>query len=175
MEGSNKLATVLAAAICAGGAFGVTTAAPAATNDERTCRGTIGARNLDVDIRVPSGATCRLNATRVDGNVKIYRNATLIATGVRVGGNIQAENAKSVRVSRSRVDGSIQLKQGRIGPISLIRNTVGSDIQLFSNRGITTVSRNVVDGNLQCKSNRPRPRGGANRVEGNKEDQCARL
>jgi hypothetical protein len=168
-------AGLLTAAVCGVGALGLATAAPAATNDERTCRGTIGARSLDVDIRVPSGATCRLNGTRVDGNVKVYRNATLIATGVRVGGNIQAENAKSVRVSGSRVGGSVQLKQGRGGPINLTRNTVDSDIQLFSNVGSSVVSRNVVGGNLQCKSNRPKPTGGGNRVEGNKEDQCARL
>jgi hypothetical protein len=168
-------AALVSAAGCVGSAFGLATAAPAAMNDERTCRGTIGARSLDVDIRVPNGATCRLNRTRVDGNVKIYRNATLIAIRVRVGGNIQAENARSVRVSGSRVGGSIQLKQGRRGPINLTRNTVDSDIQLFSNVGGSVVRRNVVDGNLQCKSNRPRPTGGANRVEGNKEDQCARL
>lgn len=160
---------------CCAGVFGLAVAAPAATTDERTCRGTIGARSLDVDIRVPSGATCRLNGTRVDGNVKVYSRATLIATGVRVGGNIQADNAKSVVVTRSRVEGSVQLKQGRIGPINLTRNTVDSDIQLFTNSGKSTVLRNVVGGNLQCKSNRPRPTGGANRVEGNKEDQCARL
>ena len=172
-----KIATagVLAAAVLGAGAGGVATAAPAATNDERTCRGTIGARSLDVDIRVPSGATCRLSGTRVDGNVKVYRGATLIATGVRVGGNIQAENAKSVTVTGSRVGGSIQLKQGRGGPIALTRNTVDSDIQLFSNVGSSAIQRNVVGGNLQCKSNRPRPTGVANRVEGNKEDQCARL
>ena len=162
-------------AISCAGVFGLAAAAPAATNDERACRGTIGARSLDVDIRVPSGATCRLKGTRVDGNVKVYRNATLVATGVRVDGNVQAENAKSVVVTGSRVGGSIQLKQGRIGPINLTRNTVDSDIQLFSNRGTSVVVRNVVGGNLQCKSNRPRPTGGANRVKGNKEDQCSRL
>jgi hypothetical protein len=80
-----------------------------------------------------------------------------------------------VRVTGSGVGGSIQLKQGRRGPINLTRNTVDADIQLFSNVGRSVVRRNVVDGNLQCKSNRPGPTGGANRVEGNKEDQCARL
>lgn len=162
-------------ALCCASVFGLATAAPAATSDERTCRGTIGARSLDVDIRVPSGATCRLRGTRVDGNVKVSRRATLVATAVRVGGNIQADNARSVVVTGSRVGGSIQLKQGRVGPINLTRNVVDSDIQLFSNVGKSVVLRNVVGGNLQCKSNRPRPGGGANRVEGNKEDQCARL
>jgi hypothetical protein len=166
------LVTVVA---CCAGAFGLATAGSAATNDETTCRGTIGARSLDGDIRVPSGATCRLDRTHVDGNVKVYRNARLIATGVRVGGNIQAENAASVVVTRGRIGGSIQLKQGRNGKIELTRNTVDSDIQLFSNVGASVVSRNVVGGNLQCKSNRPGPTGNSNRVEGNKEDQCARL
>jgi hypothetical protein len=165
-----------AAVVCCASVVGLATAATAATNDERTCRGTIGAQSLDVDIRVPSGATCKLNGTRPDGNVKVGRGATLVATNVRVGGNIQAENAKSVTVKRSRVEGSIQLKQGRAGRIELTGNTVDSDIQLFSNHGPSIVVRqNVVDGNLQCKSNKPKPTGGANRVEGNKEDQCARL
>jgi hypothetical protein len=175
MRGFAAIAVVLVSAAVLVGASGLTRAAPDATNDERTCRGTIAARSLDVDIRVPSSATCRLDRTRVDGNVKIYRNARLIATRIRVGGNIQAENAWSVRVSGSRVSGSIQLKQGRRGPINLTRNVVDSDIQLFSNVGRSVIRRNVVDGNLQCKSNRPRPTGGANRVDGNKEDQCARL
>ena len=143
-------------AVCGVSAFGLATAAPAATTDERTCRGTIGARSIDGDVRVPRGTTCRLNGTRVDGNIKVYRNATLVATRVRVGGNVQAENAKRVVVTGSRVGGSIQLKQG--GSVNLTRNTVDSDIQLFSNRGRSVVLRNVVGGNLQCKSNRPRPR-----------------
>jgi hypothetical protein len=169
------VAVAIVAAAVSGDVISGLGRAPAATNDERTCRGTIGARSLDVDIRVPSGATCRLIGTRVDGNVKVYRGATLVARGARVGGNVQAENAESVVVTGSRVGGSIQLKQGRVGPINLARNNVDSDIQLFSNRGKSVVLRNVVGGNLQCKSNRPRPTGGANRVEGNKEDQCARL
>jgi hypothetical protein len=37
------------------------------------------------------------------------------------------------------------------------------------------ITSNRVNGNLQCKSNNPRPTGGGNIVQGNKEDQCARL
>jgi hypothetical protein len=37
------------------------------------------------------------------------------------------------------------------------------------------VQSNFIDGNLQCKENVPAPTGGANVVQGNKEDQCARL
>ncbi|HSK25621.1 MAG TPA: hypothetical protein VK894_01765 [Jiangellales bacterium] len=53
----------------------------------------------------------------------------------------------------SSVDGNIQVEQG----------------------GSSTVSRTRIDGNLQCQSNTPPPTGSRNRVEGNKEDQCARL
>jgi hypothetical protein len=165
------LAALAAAALCAGGAA----AAPERALDETTCRGAIGARSIDGDVRVPSGATCRLTGTQIDDNVKVYRGATLIAIRVRVGGNIQAENARTVRVRRSRVGGNVQLKQGRRGDIAVTDNRVGADVQLFSNVGPSVVARNVIGGNLQCKSNRPRPTGGANRVEGNKEDQCRRL
>ena len=67
------------------GMLSVATAAPALA-DERVCRGSIGARSIgarsiDEDIRVPSGATCRLTNTRVDGNVKVSGNAQLYVRG----------------------------------------------------------------------------------------------
>jgi hypothetical protein len=157
-------------------------AAPPAYADDRTCRGSIGGAQVDDNVIVPRGATCRLNGTRVDGNVEVKSGATLVARGVRVGGNIQAENHDRVvvkprkvdgRVVKSRVGGSIQLVQGGGG--KLLRNVVDSDVQLFSNDGRFTVRGNVVGGNLQCKSNQPEPRGGNNRVQGNKEDQCRGL
>jgi hypothetical protein len=37
------------------------------------------------------------------------------------------------------------------------------------------IADNEIDGNLQCKSNNPPPAGENNRVQGNKEDQCANL
>jgi hypothetical protein len=37
------------------------------------------------------------------------------------------------------------------------------------------IDGNRIDGNLQCKANRPPPTGGGNVVQGNEEDQCARL
>jgi hypothetical protein len=169
-------------------------AAPSAVSaEETTCRGSIGSRTVD-NLRVPSGATCTLNGTRVEGTIKVARNATLYAYGVRVKGNVQGEEAARVRVlADSRVNGSIQLDDGgnaRIryshiggsiqlkandGWLLLERNTVGADVQAFSNSGGVKILRNRIDGNLQCKSNEPRPTGGNNVVEGNKEDQCRRL
>jgi hypothetical protein len=160
---------LIAALALAAGLGGTATAAA----EERTCRGTLGAVTVD-NLRVPQDATCTLNGTRVQGTVKVERGATLRASAIRVIGNIQAENHRSVSVgSGSTVGGSIQLVQG--GTAKLDANRVTGDIQLFANRGTQSVTRNRVNGNLQCKENVPAPTGGGNIVQGNKEDQCARL
>ena len=164
-----------------------------ASAEERKCRGTIGTATVD-NLRVPQGATCKLNGTKVKGTVKVERAATLDAYRVRVIGNVQGENARSVTVrGGSRVGGSVQVKQGGQakvqssfinadilfdhdrGPLAIRDNVVGGNVQGFQNRGGFEISRNRIDGNLQCKENSPRPVGGGNRVQGNKEDQCARL
>ena len=161
--------------------------------EERTCRGTIGATTVD-NLRVPQGASCTLNGTRVKGTVKVERNATLTAEDVIVIGNVQAENARRVSVlDGSRIGGSIQVVQGGGATVSdsritgdilydensaalrALRNRVGGSIQAFQNTGGVEIRKNIIDGNLQCKANSPRPVGGGNIVGGNKEDQCARL
>lgn len=164
---------------------------PAAA-DERTCRGSIGAETVD-DLRVPDGATCRLDGTRVEGSIRVGTGSTLVARDVRVDGNVQAEGHRDVDLRSSRVDGSVQLKQGQAatvyrttigGDLQYDDNTrrlvahsnpVGGNIQIVGNTGGVDVSGNRVDGNLQCKENRPAPTGGANTVRGSAEDQCARL
>lgn len=161
--------------------------------EERTCRGSLGAVTVD-NLRVPQGATCTLNRTRVQGTITVQRNATLRATAIRVIGNVQAENAALVSVREgSRIGGSYQVVQGGRATlydsrvkgdvlvdenrraIDIRRNDVGGNIQAFQNTGGVHIARNTVDGNLQCLSNRPAPTGRANVVHGNKENQCARL
>jgi hypothetical protein len=161
--------------------------------EERICRTSLGAISV-VNLRVPDGATCRLNGTRLSGNIVVGSRSTLIAMGIRVNGNIQAENSARVNVSSAPlIGGSVQIKQGgsaaiisnRIngsiqfesnsGALSARDNTVGADMQAFQNTGGVTIRGNRIGGNLQCKSNRPAPTGGGNVVRGNKEDQCARL
>jgi hypothetical protein len=144
----------------------------AASAEERICRGTLGSIAVD-NLRVPQGATCTLQRTRVKGTVKVGRSARLNATGIRVVGNVQAENAASVIVKSSTVGGSIQVVQGRAATVN--GNRVTGDVQLFANRGALKVTSNRIDGNLQCKENARRPGGGGNAVAGNKEDQCSRL
>lgn len=140
--------------------------------EERTCRGTIGAVTLD-NVRVPQGATCTLNGTRVKGTITVQSRATLRALQVGLVGNVQAENARRVVVRGSSVGGSVQHVQG--GSAVIRNNRVTGDVQMFSNDGAITISGNRINGNLQCKSNTPAPTGGGNVVDGNKEDQCQRL
>jgi hypothetical protein len=149
----------------------IVTAGPASA-EERTCRGSIGATTVD-NLRVPSGATCTLNGTKVKGTVKVERGATLHARNLRVVGNVQAEGASAVNVAGSQVGGSVQVVQG--GSSRLDRNSVKGDVQYFENRGAISITSNRIDGNLQCKANDPAPTGRGNVVGGNKEDQCARL
>jgi hypothetical protein len=151
---------------------GTVIAPTAAQAEERTCRGTIGARTLD-NVRVPSGALCVLNGTVVKGTIKVENGGRLRATAVRVVGNIQGEGHRRVVVLRSRVGGSIQLDQGRSAVVR--RNRVIADVQSFSNRGEQVFALNRINGNLQCKQNNPAPTGFGNVVGGNKEDQCRRL
>ena len=161
--------------------------------DERQCTGSMARVTVD-NVRVPEGARCTLDGTRIEGNLKIERGATLQARSIRVGGNIQAEGARQVSVAgRSSVGGNVQIKQGggasirrvdvggdiqlddNVHQLAVQDNRVGGNIQVFQNRGGAYIAGNVVDGNLQCKENRPAPRGGGNHVDGNREDQCRQL
>lgn len=164
----------------------------AAQAEERVCRGALGAITVD-NLRVPDNATCTLDGTRVQGTVMVERNAVLTADRIRVIGNVQAEEARRVTARSSRVGGSVQVVQGRAATVRAtaingdllyddqsaalraINNDVGGNIQAFQNTGGVEIRVNRVDGNLQCKANVPRPTGGGNIVQGNKEDQCARL
>jgi hypothetical protein len=167
--------------------------AASASAEEFTCRGTVGARTLD-NVRVPEGATCVLEGTRVEGTITVQDDATLRARSVRVIGNVQGENASLVVVAAgSRVGGSVQVVQGGAARVKrshvtgdiqfdeqnralkVVRNDVGGNVQVFQNTGGAEIRRNTIDGNLQCKENVPAPTGGGNVVGGNKEDQCSRL
>jgi cytoskeletal protein CcmA (bactofilin family) len=169
--------------------------APAAQAEERTCRGTIGSTTVD-NLRVPSGAACTLNGTKVEGTIKVENNATLTANGVRVIGNIQSEGFQAITVREgSRVGGSVQLENGQSdGSGRVLNSKVNGDLQFFSNeakmvaRGNTllanfqanqntgglVIKNNKIAENLQCQSNNPAPTGGGN-TAGDKEGQCARL
>jgi hypothetical protein len=168
--------------------------ATAVQADDVHCPPSIGSVTIDGNVLV--AAPCRLEGTTVKGNIHLYAGGSLIArNGTRVEGSIQAENSDFIDVAETQVNGNIQL-DNLVGDRSLIEsstiggsiqltsnrsrlevlgNTVNADVQAFGNTGGVVVADNVIDGNLQCKSNNPLPAGGSNRVQGNKEDQCASL
>lgn len=187
------LKRILAVALAS--VLAMTMAIPAALADERVCRGTIGATTVD-NLKVPSGATCELNGTRVQGTVQVESGARLYAEGIRVIGNVQSQGFKVVSLtSGSSVGGSVQLENGKSGGLGKVGSTrINGDLQLFSNSarmvaqgstilanlqavsntGGLLIRNNNISENLQCKQNNPPPVGGGN-TAGDKEDQCARL
>lgn len=168
------------------------TASPTTYAEETQCRGNIGAVTLD-NVLVPDGAFCNMTATSIKGSIVVGTASTLTATRVTVGGNVQAEGSTRVSIAgSSSINGSVQVVQGgsfsldrsRINGdvladsnrqrVTLTRNSVGGNMQIFQNIGGSVVSSNVINGNLQCKENVPAPTGSANRAA-LKEDQCANL
>ncbi len=168
---------------------------PAALAEERVCRGTIGETTVD-NLRVPQGASCTLNGTRVEGTIKVENGASLLANGVRVKGNVQTEGYQSVILREgSRIGGSVQLENGQSDGTGRVLSTrINGDLQFESNRaemvarnstilanfqvvqntGGVVLRNNTIAENLQCKQNNPPPTGGGNRA-GDKEGQCAAL
>jgi hypothetical protein len=119
---------------------------------EQTCRGGLGAVAVD-QLRVPAGATCNLNRTRIKGNIKIESGGSLDARGARVSGNVQAEDARHVSIAQSsRVGGSVQIKRG--GSATVIDSSVRGNIHYSANRGLLRVNDNRVRGNVQIIGNR---------------------
>ncbi len=148
------------------------------------------------NVRVPQGASCTLNGTRVEGTVKVERSATLVANTIRVKGNVQSEGFKNITLRQnSVVVGSVQLENGLDGGSGRVLNSkVNGDLQFFSNdsrmvakgntllanlqanqnTGGLVIQNNRIAENLQCQANNPPPTGGGN-TAGDKEDQCAAL
>jgi hypothetical protein len=171
----------------------VMSANPIAVAEEQSCFGTLGAVTVD-NLRVPQGATCTLEGTRILGTIKVEADATLYASNVNVVGNVQAENAARVEVgAQSVVGGSVQIVQSGAALVDSVRlngdllfdandsaliasrNRIGGNLQAFQNTGGVSITHNFIDGNLQCKENQPAPLGGNNIVQGNAEDQCAQM
>ncbi len=164
-----------------------------AAAEETLC--SVALDNTVVDnLLVPSNSECVLQNTRIMGTIQVAANAVLTARRIVVIGNVQAENARQVNIlDNSRIGGSVQIKQGggaiisdsiiesdiqfesNAQPFKVLRNDIGGNLQVVQNSGSVEIQYNTIDGNLQCKENSPAPTGGANRVGGNKDDQCARL
>src|ERR687895_355923 len=143
--------TTPAAALAAAGAL---LAASPAQADDRRCDGLIGPETVPGGVVVPDGEVCELAGTRVIGSVRVGTGAALFAQGIALSGNLDV-----------RADADVSLDQGEIA----------GNVKAVGNRGFTEIGDNDVGGNLTCFANDPAPVGGGNRVEGNREGQCAAL
>ncbi|MDP9198386.1 MAG: hypothetical protein M3O07_04125 [Pseudomonadota bacterium] len=125
---------------------------------------------------MPTMSLIARDGTRVEGGIQAEDSDFIDVAETQVNGNIQLDNLVGDRslIESSTIGGSIQLKGNR-SRLDVLGNTVKADVQAFDNSGGVLIADNVIDGNLQCKSNSPLPAGGNNRVQGNKEDQCATL
>jgi hypothetical protein len=136
----------------------------------------IGAITLD-NIEVPSGASCRLNGTRVLGSVQVQPGGVLIAAGVQVSGSVQGDAAAHIQLTgaTSRIAGNVELEGGGttaladarvagdvfvngLSDVVLLRRlVVGGNMQITDNLGGGEITGNRITGNLQCTGNTPAP------------------
>jgi hypothetical protein len=138
----------------------------------------------------------------IAGNVKLVGGTGLIAAeDLEVGGTLEAVEPALFDLFDSTVNGNFYVRGALEGSI-FCGNTLNGDTEFTDNRellvigspasncdgntvnGTVEVRRNEADieisdndigGNLKCFRNTPPPTGGGNRVEGNKEGQCAAL
>ena len=131
------------------------------------------------NVEVEGGGSLQLFApSEIDGNVQSDGAdfVLVFGNGVTIGGDLQIKNTGpwgSGYVEGTVIDGNVQYEENT-APLVALGGAVGGDVQLFENSGGAFVGMNAIDGNLQCKENAPAPSPfGVNRVDGNKEDQCA--
>jgi hypothetical protein len=178
--------------------------APAALAEETECRGAIGATTVD-NLKVPQGASCTLNGTKVKGTITVESEAKLYAKGVRVIGSIQSDGFQTIivrerfevdgSVQRSKVGGNVQLKNGLSGGIGRVMATrINGDLQFEANEAQIVARKNAIFRNLQVVQNtggveilgntiaenlqckeNNPPPTGRGNKAGDKEDQCAAL
>jgi hypothetical protein len=157
------------------------------------CNGVLGAITVD-GLRVPSGATCTLNGTRVEGNAVVEGSGTLTTQSARIDGNLNAQShARVSLLSGTTINGNIQITGG--GPVRIVSiysggnlrlasnsqgheisgSQINGNVDIVSNTGGVLISNNSINGNLACSGNVPLPSGSNNNVDGNTTGQCAAL
>lgn len=136
------------------------------------CNGVIKNKTIDDNVKVTQ--PCTLDQVTVKGNVMLYSNAQATILNSTIDGNLESKgNFGQVTAKNNSIDGNIQLEKGKT--IQLHNNRVDGNIELKENRSSIQVTANQVDGNLKCESNSQTPKGGQNRVKGDKEGQCRSL
>lgn len=155
------------------------------------CRGAIGAVTV-AEVRVPSGATCRLHGTTVIGNVSVGSDGRLIARRTTVKGDVEGRGARHVSfASRSLIGGTVTLLQGgsstishaeirsdldwtlHTGQLTVRQTVIGGDLRANRNSGRLVLVGSRIGGDLQCLQNLRLPIRGDNVVLGQRTGQCA--
>ena len=80
----------------------------------------------------------------------------------------------TAQVADSVIVGSLVFDENA-GQVRALRNTIGGNLHAVDNTGGVEITANLIEGNLQCRDNYPPPTGGGNRVQGEKDGQCAAL
>ncbi len=139
---------------------------------EYICTDALGPVRAD-NILVPKDQACTLVGTRISGNIKVEEGATLNAIGVDIKGSVQAKGFAFVSIIDSEIQGSVQVEEG--GSSHLETSLVVGGALFVKNSGSLTILNNTILSNLQCKENNRMPTGAGNTVSGNKEEQCSSL
>jgi hypothetical protein len=125
--------------------------------DEEICDRDVSGGSFD-DVKVPSGATCTLDGSKVKGNVQVESGGALVTTGTRVESDIQADEARYIQIlAGTQVGGNVQIKKTTGVPPLAAANQVcdtkiGGDLQLDESEApfeIGCSGGNRVNGNLQ--------------------------
>jgi hypothetical protein len=160
-----------------------------------------GSVNGSVESR--SGDVLNLFSVAVDGQVRAGGGQTQVfGDGLEVGGTLEARGVEFFDLLNSTVNGNFYVRDtlqgsrlcantlngnaeftgnlalltiGSLDPIECAGNRVNGTVKVEHNEADTEISDNEIGGNLSCFDNDPPPRGGGNRVRGNKEGQCRLL
>jgi hypothetical protein len=158
--------------------------------------------DLSGNLDVRGDADVSLDTSEIAGNVKATRAGTAVfAQGLTVAGTLDAHGADILDLRDSVVEGNFYVRDTREGSLfcgnrlngnseftgNAGQLTIGAgdgfcdgnrldgNVKVEGNRGFTEIGDNDIGGNLTCFGNDPGPVGGGNRVEGNREGQCAAL
>jgi hypothetical protein len=157
---------------------------------------------LSGNLDVRGDANVSLDGGEIAGGVKAARRGTAVfAQRLIVAGTLEAHGADILDLRDSVVAGNFYVRDTREGSLFCGNTLKGSsefagnsgqltlgsgdgfcdgnrldgNVKVAGNRGFTEIGDNDVGGNLTCFANDPGPVGGGNRVEGNREGQCAAL
>jgi hypothetical protein len=160
----------------------------------------VGGSSIGGNVEARGNLFVLLFVSSIGGNMKVIDGGTLVAAeGLQVNGTLEAVGPARFDLRDSTVNGNFYVR-GALEGSSFCGNTLNGDAEFTENQTLLTIgsptsncdgnevegnvkveknqaeaeiSDNDIGGNLACFDNVPRPTGGGNRVQGNREGQCA--